>query len=170
MENMDNFELAKRIVETCTARKIFIATAESCTGGLVAAAITEVPGSSAVFDRGFVCYSDDAKTEILGLYPITLKQHGAVSRETAMEMAHGALARSDAGLAVAVTGIAGPDGGTPAKPVGLVHIAAKHYNGTMIHRDMQYGDLGRSGIRAAAVRTALEMLWKLANMDPTHKG
>ena len=107
---------------------------------------------------------------MLGLYPITIKQFGSVSKDTVMEMAHGALARSDAGLAVAVTGIAGPDGGTPEKPVGLVHFAAKHYNGTMLHRDMYFGDIGRHGVRSASVRVALEMLYKLANIDPNYKG
>ena len=170
MDSMDNFTLAQHIIETCRSRKIMIATAESCTGGLVAAALTDVPGSSAVFDRGFVCYSNEAKVEMLGLYPITIKQFGSVSKDTVMEMAHGALARSDAGLAVAVTGIAGPDGGSLEKPVGLVHFAAKHYNGTMLHRDMNFGDIGRQGVREASVRVALEMLYKLANIDPNYKG
>lgn len=170
MHDMDNYTLAENIIEACKSRKIMIATAESCTGGLVAAALTDIPGSSAVFDRGFVTYSNEAKIEMLGLYPITIKQFGSVSKDTAMEMAHGALARSDAGLAVAVTGIAGPGGGTAEKPVGLVHFAAKHYNGTMLHRDMNFGDLGRTEVREASVRVALEMLYKLAIIDPNHKG
>lgn len=166
----ENIELARQVIDACRARDIMIATAESCTGGLIATTLTEIPGSSAVFDRGFVTYSNGAKIEMLGLFPITLKQYGAVSKETAMEMAHGALARSEAGLSVACTGIAGPDGGTPEKPVGLVHIAAKHYNGTMLHRDMHYGDIGRAAVRFATVKTALEMMLKLAVIDPNYKG
>jgi nicotinamide-nucleotide amidase len=165
-----NLELARQIIDACRLREIMIATAESCTGGLIATTLTEVPGASAVFDRGFVTYSNGSKIEMLGLFPITLKQSGAVSKETAMEMAHGALARSEAGLSVAVTGIAGPDGGTAEKPVGLVHIAAKHYNGTMLHREMRYGEIGRSAVRFSTVHTALEMMLKLAVIDPNYKG
>jgi nicotinamide-nucleotide amidase len=166
----DNIELAREVIDACRVRDMMIATAESCTGGLVATTLTEVPGSSQVYDRGFVTYSDGAKIELLGLFPITLRQYGAVSKETAMEMAHGALARSEAGLSVGVTGIAGPDGGTTEKPVGLVHIAVKHYNGTMLHRDMHYGDIGRSAVRFATVHTALEMMLKLAVIDPNYRG
>jgi len=166
----ENIELARQVIEACRVRDIMIAAAESCTGGLIATTLTEIPGSSAVFDRGFVTYSNTSKIEMLGIFPITLKQYGAVSKETAMEMAHGALARSEAGLSIACTGIAGPDGGTAEKPVGLVHIAAKHYNGTLLHRDMQYGDIGRAAVRFATVKTALEMMLKLATIDPNYKG
>ncbi len=161
-QNADIMELARQVLDACRKRKIMIATAESCTGGLLAAALTELPGSSAVFERGFVTYSNDAKIELLGIFPITLKQHGAVSEETAMEMAHCALVRSEAGLAVGITGIAGPDGGSSDKPVGLVHIVAKRYDGLLLHRDLNLGDIGRSAIRMEAVRNALEMLLKLA--------
>ncbi len=161
-QNADVMELARQVLDACRKRKIMIATAESCTGGLLAAALTELPGSSAVFERGFVTYSNDAKIELLGIFPITLKQHGAVSEETAMEMAHCALVRSEAGLAVGITGIAGPDGGSADKPVGLVHIVAKRYDGLLLHRDLHLGDIGRSAIRMEAVRNALEMLLKLA--------
>ncbi len=161
-QNADVMELARQVLDACRKRKIMIATAESCTGGLLAAALTELPGSSAVFERGFVTYSNDAKIELLGIFPITLKQHGAVSEETAMEMAHCALVRSEAGLAVGITGIAGPDGGSADKPVGLVHIVAKRYDGLLLHRDLNLGDIGRSAIRMEAVRNALEMLLKLA--------
>jgi PncC family amidohydrolase len=115
---------AKRLLALCRKRELKIATAESCTGGLVAAALTEVPGSSDVLDCGFVTYSNAAKQRMLGVTALTLERAGAVSREAAEEMAHGALAHSDADLAVAITGIAGPGGATPGKPVGLVHLAA----------------------------------------------
>ena len=135
-----------------------IATAESCTGGMVAAALTDVPGSSDVVDRGFVTYSNTAKHEMIGVREETLAQFGAVSRETALEMVEGALKAAGTSLAVAVTGIAGPGGGSPEKPVGLVHLAAASKTGKLIHREMRYGDLGRTAIRLATVRTALEML------------
>lgn len=154
--------LARQVIEECQRRKIMIATAESCTGGLLAGALTEIPGASGVFERGFVTYSNDAKIELLGIFPITLKQHGAVSEETAMEMAHCALVRSEAGLAVGVTGIAGPEGGTQEKPVGLVHIVAKRYDGMTLHRKLELGDIGRSAVRMESVKNALEMLLKLA--------
>ena len=154
--------LASRIVNDFTLRNITIATAESCTGGLIAGALTEISGSSAVVDRGFVTYSNQAKMDMLGVEAATLERFGAVSRETALEMVQGALARSGASLAVAVTGIAGPTGGTAEKPVGLVHLAAKACNGRLIDREMRYGDLGRSGIRLATVMSALEMLLEAA--------
>jgi len=157
--------LASRIVNDFTLRNITIATAESCTGGLIAAALTEISGSSAVVDRGLVTYSNHAKVEMLGVDEKVLETFGAVSRETALQMAAGALRRSGADLAVAVTGVAGPTGGTAEKPVGLVHIAARRRDGRVIHREMRYGDLGRSGIRLATVRTALEMLLEAAQAE-----
>ncbi|SOC38809.1 nicotinamide-nucleotide amidase [Rhizobium subbaraonis] len=138
------------------------ATAESCTGGLIAAALTEIAGSSAVVDRGFVTYSNDAKMQLLKVSEETLAAHGAVSRQTAIEMVEGALTASRADVAVAVTGIAGPGGGSAEKPVGLVHIAAANRNGATLHREMRYGDIGRQAIRLATVLTALEMLIEAA--------
>ena len=155
-------EQARRIVADFTTRKIMVATAESCTGGLIAGALTEISGSSAVVDRGFVTYTNDAKSDMLGVSRNTLADFGAVSRETALEMVHGALYRSRASVAVAVTGIAGPGGGTPEKPVGLVHLAAKARSGKVIHREMRYGDIGRDHVRLATVRTAMEMLLEAA--------
>ena len=146
------------IVADFTERKLVIATAESCTAGLIAGAITEVAGSSTVFDRGFVTYSNEAKQEMIGVSAETLKAHGAVSRPTAIEMAEGAIARSAANVAVAVTGIAGPGGGSQEKPVGLVHLAAARKGRETLHREMRYGEIGRSAVRLATVRTALEML------------
>lgn len=134
-----------------------LATAESCTGGLVAAALTAIPGSSAALDRGFVTYSNDAKMQMLGVPVATLTAHGAVSEATARTMATGAIAHSRATVSVSVTGVAGPGGGSEEKPVGLVHFAASGPGG-VIHRIEQFGDIGRDEVRLASVRVALEML------------
>ncbi|MCD2182191.1 CinA family protein [Rhizobium sp. GN54] len=152
---------AARLISDFTARGLLVATAESCTGGLIAGALTEIAGSSAVVDRGFVTYSNEAKTTLLGVRPETLSAHGAVSEKTAREMAEGALSASKADCTVAVTGIAGPGGGSPEKPVGLVHLAAARRDGRVLHRAMRYGEIGRHEIRLATVRTALEMLAEL---------
>lgn len=154
--------LARDIITDFTARGLMVAAAESCTGGLIAGALTEIAGSSAVVDRGFVTYTNTAKMEMLGVEDRTLAQFGAVSKETALQMVHGALFRSHADLAVAVTGIAGPGGGSADKPVGLVHLAAKARTGRLIHREMRYGDIGRDKVRLATVKSALEMLVSVA--------
>lgn len=153
---------ARQIVADFTARGKMVATAESCTGGLIAGALTEISGSSAVVDRGFVTYTNEAKVDMLGVAETTLATHGAVSKETALQMVHGALYRSQASVAVAVTGIAGPGGGSAEKPVGLVHLAAKSRSGKILHREMRYGDIGRTEVRLATVRTALAMLAEVA--------
>ncbi|CDZ72207.1 CinA family protein [Neorhizobium galegae] len=153
---------ARQIVADFTARGKMVATAESCTGGLIAGALTEISGSSAVVDRGFVTYTNQAKMDMLGVADATLASHGAVSKETALQMVHGALYRSQASVAVAVTGIAGPGGGSAEKPVGLVHLAAKSRLGKILHREMLYGDIGRTEVRLATVRTALAMLTEVA--------
>ena len=155
-------EAAAALLELCKAKKLMVATAESCTGGLVAGALTEISGSSAVVERGFVTYTDQAKHDMLGVPVATLDRHGAVSRETAEAMATGALAYAPADLAVAITGIAGPTGGTPQKPVGLVHFAAASRGGKLIHRERRYGDIGRSEVRRQSVLQALTMLRELA--------
>ncbi|MBX4859098.1 CinA family protein [Rhizobium sophorae] len=152
---------AEAIIRDFTAAGLMVSTAESCTGGLIAGALTEISGSSAVVDRGFVTYTNGAKIEILGVQTETLSRFGAVSEETARQMVHGALFRSRAEIAIAVTGIAGPGGGSAEKPVGLVHLAAKSRGGTLIHRKMLYGDIGRSEVRLATIRTALEMVRSL---------
>ena len=149
---------ATALIALCTERKLKIATAESCTGGLIAAALTEVPGSSLVVDRGFVTYSNGAKIELLGVSAELIGRAGAVSAEVARAMVEGAIARSDADLAVAVTGIAGPDGGTAEKPVGLVHYAAMRRGGAATHAEHRFGDIGRAKVRLAAAREALAML------------
>ncbi len=153
---------AVRVLEACRRRGLTVATAESCTGGLVSAALTEIPGSSEVIDRGFVTYSNAAKEAMLNVPAAVLERHGAVSQETAEAMAAGALAISGADLAVAITGIAGPGGGSAEKPVGLVHFAAAARDGRHIHREKRFGDVGRSAVRARSVAEALEMLETLA--------
>ena len=160
----ETYELAAELVRLCTEGNVMVSTAESCTGGLIAAAITSISGSSQVMERGFVTYSDKAKQEMLGVLPITLRQYGAVSKDVALEMAHGAMSRSEGGITISTTGIAGPDGGTTGKPVGLVHFGGRHYKGKLVHREMQYGPIGRDNIRLAAVKTALEMMIELADI------
>lgn len=138
-------------------RGVLIATAESCTGGLISAAITDVPGSSRVFDRGFVTYSNAAKQAMLGVRAATLAAHGAVSEPIAAEMAEGALARSEAGLAVSVTGIAGP-GGTALKPEGRVCFGLAQKDAPVRTETVEFGALGRDKVRAATVAHALDLL------------
>jgi nicotinamide-nucleotide amidase len=156
---------AKRVLDLCRARGLRVATAESCTGGLVAGALTEIAGSSDVVDRGFVTYSDEAKQELLGVPVQTLQQHGAVSGETAVAMAAGALKHSRADLAVSITGIAGPGGGSKEKPVGLVHFAAASRDGRQLARRCLFGKIGRRRVRLRSVAQALELLAVLAQ-DP----
>jgi nicotinamide-nucleotide amidase len=152
---------ARRVLDQSRAQHLRIATAESCTGGLVISALTDIAGSSDVVDRGFVTYSNAAKETMLGVPSTTIAAHGAVSRETAEAMARGALSRSPADLAVAITGIAGPGGGTANKPVGLVHFAAARRNGPLILRERRFGDIGRAEIRRLCVIEALAMLGEL---------
>jgi nicotinamide-nucleotide amidase len=153
--------LAERVLNAGRARGWKIATAESCTGGLVAGALTEIAGSSDVVDRGFVTYSNAAKMAMLGVPEATLVAHGAVSRQTAEAMAKGALERAGVDLTVSITGVAGPGGGSAEKPVGLVHFAAATRE-RVIHREKRYGDIGRSEIRRLSVIEALNMLLELA--------
>lgn len=153
---------AEALIQQCQQQGLRISTAESCTGGLIGGILTDVAGSSAVVDRGFITYSNEAKKELLGVYPQTLTEFGAVSRETALQMVRGALFRSNADLAIAVTGIAGPGGGSVEKPVGLVHLAALSRNCILLHKEARYGDLGRTGVRLATVETALQLLAELA--------
>lgn len=154
-------ELAATVLTETKAAGLAIATAESCTGGLIAGLLTEIPGSSEVVERGFVTYSNRAKQELLGVPEALLIAHGAVSEPVARAMAEGALAHSPAGLAVAVTGVAGPGGGTAEKPVGLVHIAAAKAGGETVHEEHRFGDIGRSAVRLKTVEAALRLLLKL---------
>jgi nicotinamide-nucleotide amidase len=151
-----------QVLDLFRDRGLKIATAESCTGGLVAGALTEIAGSSDVVDRGFVTYSNEAKEAMLGVPSATLARHGAVSAETAAAMAAGALKNSSADVVVAITGIAGPGGGTQQKPVGLVHFAAASRDGRSLARERRYGDVGRQSVREQSVAEALDLLAALA--------
>jgi len=150
--------LASDVLDGCRRRGWRLATSESCTGGLVAAALTEVAGSSTVFDRGYITYSNDAKAALLGVPQHLLDSYGAVSSQVAAAMAQGALSRADADLSVAVTGIAGPGGGSAEKPVGLVYFATAVQGGDILGHVERFGDLGRSAVRQAALTTALTLL------------
>jgi nicotinamide-nucleotide amidase len=153
---------AQALLDLCRTKKLKIAAAESCTGGLVAATLTDIAGSSDVFERGFVTYSNEAKVAMLGVPPTVLESHGAVSRETAEAMAAGALAHAPVDLAVSITGIAGPGGAVAGKPVGLVHFGGASRRGRRLHRERRYGDIGRAEVRNASVLEALAMLRELA--------
>jgi nicotinamide-nucleotide amidase len=162
MPDHELIEQARSLLDLCRTKKLKIAAAESCTGGLVAATLTEIAGSSDVFERGFVTYSNEAKQALLGVPPATLQSFGAVSRETAEAMAKGALTHAPVDLAVSITGIAGPGGAVASKPVGLVHFGAASRSGRLIHRERRYGDIGRTEVRRAAVVEALVLLRELA--------
>src|SRR6185295_12026859 len=158
-------DAAKALLDICSRKKLTLATAESCTGGLVAATISEIAGSSAVLDRGFVTYSNTAKQQMLGVTPATIDVYGAVSRECAEEMAKGALAHALVDLAVSVTGIAGPTGAVPGKPIGLVYFCAASRSGRVISHDRKFGDIGRAQVRHASLLQALAMLRELAEKE-----
>jgi nicotinamide-nucleotide amidase len=150
-------QIALDLLQACRARGITVATAESCTGGLIAGTLTAIPGSSDVVDRGYVVYSNRAKEEMLGVPREMLDAHGAVSQAVAIAMAEGALRRAGVDVAVAVTGIAGPGGATPGKPVGLVHLAcARRERPTRHRREVFPGD--RDAVRHATIRCALAMM------------
>jgi nicotinamide-nucleotide amidase len=153
--------LAANILDEARAKGLRIVTAESCTGGLIAGLLTEIPGSSDVLDRGFVTYSNEAKEEMLGMPHALIAAHGAVSEDVARAMAQGALEHSHADVSIAVTGIAGPGGGTAAKPVGLVHFAAARKEGQTLHEEHRFGDIGRSEVRLKSVEAGLNLLRRL---------
>ena len=155
-------QIAERILAEARKRGLRIATAESCTGGMVSAALTDIAGSSDVFERGFVTYSNESKQAMLGVPADTIAAHGAVSTETARAMAEGAIRNSRADIAVAITGVAGPGGGSVEKPVGLVCFAIARKGQATQHRRVQFDDGGRTAIRQDATRTALEMLLEAA--------
>lgn len=150
--------MAKAALQACTDRKIMLATAESCTGGMIASMLTDIEGCSAIFDRGFVTYSNESKIEMLGVSNDTLKAHGAVSRETALEMAAGALGRSRAGIAISVTGLAGPGGGSPEKPIGLVWFGLARDGAEPFAEKHVFDDRGRDHIRKETTKNALRMI------------
>ena len=162
---MAGSDLAARVLQACRTAGLMAATAESCTGGLVAGALTDVPGSSDVVERGFVTYSNEAKSQLLGVPAHVIEAHGAVSEPVARAMAEGALARSRAQIAVAITGIAGPGGGSAEKPEGLVHFACARLGHPTRHARIEFGAIGRAEVRAASVKQALEMLLEMASAD-----
>jgi nicotinamide-nucleotide amidase len=162
MADRETEAAATALLDLCKSKKLMVATAESCTGGLVAGALTDIAGSSAVVDRGFITYTNEAKHQMLGVPNETIERHGAVSRETAEAMVRGALGQANANLAVSITGIAGPGGGSTDKPVGLVHFVAASRGGNLIHRERRFGDIGRGEVRRLSVLQALAMLTELA--------
>jgi len=149
-------ERADRVLELAKARQMTLAAAESCTGGLLAALLTDVPGCGHLFERGFVTYSEEAKCDMLGIARERLDRFGAVSREIARDMAQGALNHSNADVAVSITGFAGP--GAPGDEEGLVHVACASRGGPVADREEHFGSLGRAGVRKAALEVALEMM------------
>ncbi len=151
-------ELARQIIEAYAAGGLKIAAAESCTGGLVSAALTEIAGSSAVLERGFVTYSNEAKIAMLNVDEALISNYGAVSAQVAIAMAEGALVASLADVAVSITGIAGPGGGSLVKPVGLVHFGLARRGKAMQHVERRFGDIGRAQVRMASVNQALDLL------------
>lgn len=153
---MEHYDLATKVIAAYKAKGIMIATAESCTGGMISAALTDVPGSSAVFDRGFITYSYPSKTALLDVPDAMLREFGAVSEPVARQMALGALQNSGADIAIAVTGVAGP-GADRDKAEGLVWFAITDASGAQTHK-MQFGAIGRNEVRLATVKMALEML------------
>jgi nicotinamide-nucleotide amidase len=157
-----------RFLDICKKKKLTLATAESCTGGLLAGTITEIAGSSEVLDRGYVTYSNTAKQHMLGVTPSIIDSYGAVSRECAEEMAKGALAHASVDLSISITGIAGPMGAMPGKPIGLVFFCAVSRSGRIIARDRKFGDIGRVQVRRASVLEALLMLHELAEKEETN--
>lgn len=156
---------AETVLNLCKSKKLTLATAESCTGGLVAAALSEIPGSSLVLDRGFVTYSNEAKQQMLGVTPATIDVYGAVSTACAEEMAKGALAHASVDLAISITGIAGPTGAVRGKPIGLVYFCAASRSGRVIAHYRKYGDIGRANVRRECVLQALAMLQELAEKE-----
>ena len=157
----DQLRSAEDILSACRTQGLRLTTAESCTGGLIAALLTEIPGSSDVFERGFVTYSNEAKSEAIGVAADLIARHGAVSAHVATAMAEGALKHSRADIAVAVTGVAGPGGGTAAKPIGLVYIAVARKGTPPVVQRFNFGDIGRTQIRFSTVSEALAMLTEL---------
>lgn len=153
---------AAALIDRCRRNRLMLATAESCTGGLIAGLITSVSGSSDVLDCGFVTYSNGAKTRMIGVPEDIIARVGAVSEEVARAMAEGAIANSAADVAVAVTGVAGPGGGSATKPVGLVHCAAARRGHATVHRELRLGDIGRDAVRLETVRVAVEMAYEIA--------
>ncbi len=162
---------ARAVLDACREAGVMVAIAESCTGGLVAGALTEIAGSSDVVERGFVTYSYESKSEMLGVPTEMIAAHGAVSEPVARAMADGALARSEAQLSIAVTGVAGPGSDSDAKPAGLVHLACARAGAGAIHERHAFGDIGRDAVRRATVAAALDLiLRRLAEVQLAGRG
>jgi nicotinamide-nucleotide amidase len=161
MRNEDDIAHAVQLLQRGRAAMLTLATAESCTAGLIAATLGAAPGASNMLERGFITYSNAAKTELLGVPSELIASKGAVSAEVARAMAEGALKNSRADLAVAVTGIAGPDGGSAEKPVGLVHLAAARRGGARLHEERRFGDIGRQRVQAETVLAAFDLIARL---------
>ncbi|MBJ6986248.1 MULTISPECIES: CinA family protein [unclassified Devosia] len=155
---------AKRVISALSDRKLSIVTAESCTGGMIAAALTDVPGSSAALFGGFITYSNEAKASMIHVQPRLIQDYGAVSNQVARAMADGARNTANADIAVSSTGIAGPDGGSDKKPVGLVYVAVSTELATVVI-EHQFGDIGRDEIRKATVEAALELVLQVVSSD-----
>lgn len=153
--------LAQALITEAREKRLKVATAESCTGGLIAGALTEIAGASEVVDRGFVVYSNNAKTRLLSVRAAVIMRFGAVSEEVARAMAEGALKNSAADIAVSCTGIAGPTGGSPTKPIGLVHLAAACNGQTTLAEECRFGDIGRSEVRMRSVEAGLKLLLQI---------
>ncbi len=153
------------VLDACRAAGLMLVSAESCTGGLVVGALTEIPGSSDVVERGFVTYSNRAKSEMLGVPPALIERHGAVSEPVVRAMAEGALARAHAQLSIAVTGVAGPGSESPSKPAGLVHLAAARRGKGVLHEKHEFGDIGRAAVRRATVEAALDLILRRLSED-----
>ncbi len=165
---MAGFDLkahAQAVLDACTKRGLLLATAESCTGGMVASTLVDIPGSSRVVERGFVTYSNAAKTDLLGVSAELIEANGAVSEPVAKAMAEGALNRAPVHLAVAITGVAGPGGGTAEKPEGLVHFACAATGDETRHARIEFGAIGRSHVRGQSVKQALTMLLEAARRE-----
>ncbi len=162
-------QCAAHVLEEAAIRGLMIATAESCTGGLIGGLLTEIPGSSIVVERGFIVYSNDAKQDLLGVPASLITERGAVSREVAIAMANGAVEHSQADLAVSVTGIAGPTGGTDDKPIGLVHMAVSGPENRCLHKERRYGNVGRTEVRTRTVEDAMELLRAMIRSMPARR-
>jgi nicotinamide-nucleotide amidase len=158
---------AEKVLRAMDRRGLKLATAESCTGGLIASLVTDIEGLSSTFERGFVTYSEQSKCDLLGIEPVVIARHGVVSREVALAMAQGALARSEADLAIAVTGFAGPAG--PNDEAGLVHLALAARNGRPVTRECHFGGADRDRVRARTAHAAFEMLASVAGEEPDRR-
>jgi nicotinamide-nucleotide amidase len=161
MTSAEMFEAASEVLGLCSRHRFRVVTAESCTGGMIAAAFTATSGSSLVFERGYVTYSNNAKIEDIGVPAELIEEHGAVSEQVAHAMAFGAIKKAKADIGLSVTGIAGPTGGTPQKPVGLVHITAAHRDGKLLHRECRFGPIGRGEVRRLSAMATLALAKEL---------